>query len=46
MKWVLILWIKKIVMTMYENFNGGPVGVDTIAASTGIENVTIEDVYE
>lgn len=37
---------KKIVMTMYENFNGGPVGVDTIAASTGIENVTIEDVYE
>lgn len=37
---------KKIIMTMYENFNGGPVGVDTIAASTGVENVTIEDVYE
>ena len=37
---------KKIVLTMYENFNGGPVGIDTIAASTGIENVTIEDVYE
>lgn len=37
---------KKIVMTMFENFNGGPVGIDTIAASTGIENVTIEDVYE
>ncbi|MDU7411661.1 MULTISPECIES: Holliday junction branch migration DNA helicase RuvB [Anaerococcus] len=37
---------KKIVMTMYQNFNGGPVGIDTIAASTGIENVTIEDVYE
>ena len=37
---------KKIVMTMYDNFNGGPVGIDTIAASTGIENVTIEDVYE
>ena len=37
---------KKIIMTMYENFAGGPVGVDTIAASTGIENVTIEDVYE
>lgn len=37
---------KKIIMTMYQNFNGGPVGIDTIAASTGIENVTIEDVYE
>lgn len=37
---------KKIVMTMYQSFNGGPVGIDTIAASTGIENITIEDVYE
>lgn len=37
---------KKIIFTMYDNFGGGPVGVDTIAASTGIENVTIEDVYE
>lgn len=37
---------KKIILTMYDNFAGGPVGVDTIAASTGIENVTIEDVYE
>ena len=37
---------KKIILTMYENFDGGPVGIDTIAASTGIENVTIEDVYE
>ncbi|WP_311537270.1 Holliday junction branch migration DNA helicase RuvB [uncultured Anaerococcus sp.] len=37
---------KKIIYTIYDNFGGGPVGVDTIAASTGIENVTIEDVYE
>ena len=37
---------KKIIITMYQNFIGGPVGIDTIAASTGIENVTIEDVYE
>lgn len=37
---------KKIILTIYDNFGGGPVGVDTIAASTGIENVTIEDVYE
>ena len=28
---------KKIIYTMYDNFGGGPVGVDTIAASTGIE---------
>lgn len=37
---------KKIIMTMAENFAGGPVGLDTIAASTGQESVTIEDVYE
>ena len=33
-------------MTMIENFNGGPVGVDTISAATGEERITIEDVYE
>ncbi len=37
---------KKIVLTMAENFGGGPVGLDTIAASTGQESITIEDVYE
>ena len=37
---------KKIIETIVENFNGGPVGLDTIAASTGQESVTIEDVYE
>ncbi|MFM1524427.1 MULTISPECIES: Holliday junction branch migration DNA helicase RuvB [Helcococcus] len=37
---------KKIVTVIAENFNGGPVGVDTIAAATGQESVTIEDVYE
>lgn len=37
---------RRIVLTMGENFNGGPVGLDTIAASTGQESVTIEDVYE
>lgn len=37
---------KKIVMTIAENFSGGPVGLDTIAASTGQESITIEDVYE
>ena len=37
---------KKIILTIINNFNGGPVGVDTIAASTGEESITIEDVYE
>lgn len=37
---------KKIITTVIENFGGGPVGVDTLAASTGEEKVTIEDVYE
>ena len=31
---------------MIRNYNGGPVGLDTIAASIGEESVTIEDVYE
>ena len=37
---------RKILLTMIEKFNGGPVGIDTLAASTGEEVVTIEDVYE
>lgn len=37
---------RKIVETIAENFAGGPVGLDTIAASTGQESITIEDVYE
>ncbi|MDO5649283.1 MAG: Holliday junction branch migration DNA helicase RuvB [Gallicola sp.] len=37
---------RKILKTIIYNFNGGPVGVDTIAASTGEERITIEDVYE
>ncbi len=37
---------RKILMTIIQKFNGGPVGLDTLAASTGEENTTIEDVYE
>lgn len=37
---------RKIVMTIMDKFNGGPVGLDTLAASTGEEKITIEDVYE
>ena len=35
-----------ILTTMINNYNGGPVGLDTIAAAIGEESVTIEDVYE
>ena len=37
---------RKLLLTMIDNFKGGPVGVDTISAATGEERVTIEDVYE
>ncbi|HZJ82851.1 MAG TPA: Holliday junction branch migration DNA helicase RuvB [Clostridia bacterium] len=37
---------RKILLTMIEKFGGGPVGLDTLAASTGEEAITIEDVYE
>ena len=36
----------KLITGMIERFRGGPVGIDTIAASIGEESVTIEDVYE
>lgn len=36
----------KLVTNMIERFQGGPVGLDTLAASIGEERVTIEDVYE
>lgn len=35
-----------ILRTIIEKFDGGPVGLDTIAASSGEESTTIEDVYE
>ena len=35
-----------LLKAMIENYNGGPVGLDTIAALIGEEAVTIEDVYE
>lgn len=37
---------REILNTIIERFNGGPVGIETIAASIGEERVTIEDVYE
>ena len=37
---------RRMLSTMIRNFNGGPVGLETIAASIGEESITIEDVYE
>lgn len=37
---------RHILTVMLEKFKGGPVGLDTLAAATGEEASTIEDVYE
>ncbi|UOQ50612.1 Holliday junction branch migration DNA helicase RuvB [Gracilibacillus caseinilyticus] len=36
----------KLLLAIIDGFKGGPVGLDTIAASIGEESQTIEDVYE
>ena len=36
----------RMILAMIENFGGGPVGLDTLAATIGEESNTIEDVYE
>ncbi|UOQ46268.1 Holliday junction branch migration DNA helicase RuvB [Halobacillus salinarum] len=36
----------KLLLGIIDGFNGGPVGLDTIAATIGEESQTIEDVYE
>ncbi|MET3850632.1 Holliday junction resolvasome RuvABC ATP-dependent DNA helicase subunit [Paenibacillus sp. OAE614] len=36
----------KMLHAMITSFRGGPVGLDTIAATIGEESQTIEDVYE
>jgi Holliday junction DNA helicase RuvB len=37
---------RTVLTTMIDKFAGGPVGLDTLAASTGEDATTIEDVYE
>ncbi|TVQ11744.1 MAG: Holliday junction branch migration DNA helicase RuvB [Leptolyngbya sp. DLM2.Bin27] len=37
---------RRLLSVMVENFGGGPVGLDTMAASTGEDPQTIEEVYE
>lgn len=40
-------WVdRKILETIIDKFGGGPVGLGTIAAATGEDMATIEDVYE
>lgn len=36
----------RVLKAIIEKFNGGPVGLDTLAAATGEESVTIEDIIE
>ena len=37
---------KRMIMTVIDHYDGGPVGLDTLAATIGEESDTIEDVYE
>ena len=37
---------KRMIQTVIQHYNGGPVGLDTLAATIGEESDTIEDVYE
>ncbi|MEW6267282.1 MAG: Holliday junction branch migration DNA helicase RuvB [Thermodesulfobacteriota bacterium] len=37
---------RKLLATIIEKFNGGPVGLDSLATSVGEEAGTLEDVYE
>jgi holliday junction DNA helicase RuvB len=40
-------WTDRLVLsTIIEQFQGGPVGIETIAAATGEDSKTIEEVYE
>ena len=37
---------RRMLMTIIRNYGGGPVGLETLAATVGEEAVTLEDVYE
>lgn len=37
---------RQILLTIIEKFNGGPVGIENLAASIGEDSGTLEDVYE
>ena len=37
---------RRLLLAMIEKYDGGPVGIDSLAAAVGEEGNTIEDVYE
>ena len=37
---------RQILFTIWEKFNGGPVGLETLAVAVHEEKDTLEDVYE
>ncbi|MCL2195944.1 MAG: hypothetical protein FWB76_08350, partial [Oscillospiraceae bacterium] len=37
---------RRLLQVMIDQYNGGPVGLETLAAAVGEESITIEDVYE
>ncbi|MCA9541078.1 MAG: Holliday junction branch migration DNA helicase RuvB [Myxococcales bacterium] len=37
---------RRLLLTLIDKFDGGPVGLDTLAAAIGEEKQTVEDVYE
>lgn len=37
---------RRMLTTIIKTYNGGPVGLDTLAAAVGEDSITIEDVYE
>ena len=37
---------RRMMSAIIDNYNGGPVGLETLAATIGEESVTLEDVYE
>mgnify|MGYP000971331054 FL=1 len=37
---------RRMLNMIIQNYNGGPVGLETLAAALGEESVTLEDVYE
>jgi Holliday junction DNA helicase RuvB len=37
---------RELLLTLIEKYRGGPVGIDTLAAATGEDKGTIEDIYE
>ena len=37
---------RRMLLSIIQNYGGGPVGLDTLAATVGEEAVTLEDVYE